>query len=526
MSPVSRGRKGKQNKKSVRRSTLPDVFGAPDECDCPACSGADFDPQRLIDELIAGAADLVGSSDPLDAEVVGATFLSIGAVAGEAFEEALVGGFIPEFEARASSQALAVLLATGSVAQGRAGKAAWAAAGRLVEAGVARPLWAAELGEPVTVGDCWRLSDSQGTASMLACSFHRAGRSHAVVMSVDHDDCGAAGDILLLDVDQLPEALEMMRAGGRDSGFEITTEALDAAEFRWQVEKALDARAVHDSDLPDEDMSDLPLDEDGPGYPALAVLVRARMNALPAPSKPAAPHGDEGEGRVGLTALRMLAQFAGNAGSPFGAGTPIALRGRTAVPVLPAKRKKSDRPAPVYRLKVGLRGAKPPIWRRLEVPADVSLARLHSIIQVAFGWHDSHLHVFETPYGSFGTADADLGHRAEAPVTLEQVAPAVNSKLRYTYDFGDDWQHDILVEKVLDRDETATYPRCTGGRRAAPPEDCGGTWGYADLVEVLNDPADPEHQDRLEWLGLDDAADFDPDSFDAETVTQALSRLA
>jgi Plasmid pRiA4b ORF-3-like protein len=526
MSPVRRGRKGKQNKKSTRRPALPDVLSTVDECDCPACSGADFDPQRLIDELIAGAADLVESEDPLDAEIAGATFVSIGAVAGKEFEEALVGGFIPEFEARASSEALVMLLAIGSVAPGRAGKAAWAAADRLVEAGVARPGWAAELGEAVTVGDCRRLSDLQGTASMLACSFHRAGRTHAVVMSVDHDDCGAAGDILLLDVDQLPEALEMIRAGGRDSGFEITTETLDAAEFRWQVEKALDARAVHDSDLPDEDMSDLPVDEDGPGYPALAVLVRARMNALPAPSKPAAPHGDEGAGQVGLAALQMLVQFAGNAGSPFGAGTPIALRGRTAVPALPAKRAKSDRPAPVYRLKVGLRGAKPPIWRRLEVPADISLARLHTVIQIAFGWHDSHLHVFETPYGNFGTADPDLGHRAEEPVTLEQVAPAVNNKLRYTYDFGDDWEHDILVEKTLDRDETATYPRCTGGRRAAPPEDCGGTWGYADLVEVLNDPADPEHHDRLEWLGLDHAADFDPDRFDAETVTQALSRLA
>ena len=177
---------------------------------------------------------------------------------------------------------------------------------------------------------------------------------------------------------------------------------------------------------------------------------------------------------------------------------------------LPAKRKKSDPPAPVYQIKVGLRGAKPPIWRRLEVPADISLARLHSVIQIAFGWGNSHLHVFETPYGSFGTADADLGHRSDAEVSLEQVAPAVKSKLRYTYDFGDDWDHDILVEKVLDPDGTAPLPRCTGGRRAAPPDDCGGIWGYAELVEILSDPADPEHQDRLEWLGLDDAADSTP----------------
>ena len=143
--------------------------------------------------------------------------------------------------------------------------------------------------------------------------------------------------------------------------------------------------------------------------------------------------------------------------------------------------------------------------------------------QIAFGWDDSHLHVFETPCGSFGTAGTDLGYRAETSVTLEQVAPAVNDKLRYTYDFGDDWDHDIRVEKVLDHDAAAGYPRCTGGRRAAPPDDCGGIWGYTELVEVLKDPANEEHDDRLEWLGLHSAAEFDPDRFDAAAVTRALS---
>src|SRR6266545_1047290 len=124
MSPVSRGRQGRRNKKkSTRRTAPPDVFDAPDACDCPACSGEDFDPQQLIDELVAGAADLAGCDDPLEAEIAGA-----------AFEEALVDGFIPEIEARATAGALAMLLAIGSVAQGRAGKEASAAADRLAEA--------------------------------------------------------------------------------------------------------------------------------------------------------------------------------------------------------------------------------------------------------------------------------------------------------------------------------------------------------------------------------------------------------
>jgi len=219
----------------------------------------------------------------------------------------------------------------------------------------------------------------------------------------------------------------------------------------------------------------------------------------------------------------MLAQLVKS--GEFGAGAPILPRSRAAQPKLPKKRKKSDGLAPVFQIKVGLRGAKPPIWRRLEVPADISLARLHAVIQTAFGWDDSHLHVFATPYGEFGVADAELGHRAESRVTLEQVAPGAQSKIRYTYDFGDDWEHDILVEKTVDKDKSASYPRCTGGRRAAPPEDCGGVWGYADLVDVLSDADHPEHEDRLEWLGLDNATEFDPTSFDAEAVNRELSRL-
>jgi len=493
------------------------LFLAQDECDCPSCSGEDFDPQQLIDELTAGAADLLVSEDPLDAEITGAAFVSIGQLAGKAFEEALVGGFVPAFEAKATAEALAMLLAIGSVAEGRARNAASAAADRLVEAGIPRPGWAAELGERVTVADCWRLIDPQGTASMLVCSFHRAGRSHAVMMSVDHLNCGAAMEILLLHGDQLSDALDMVRADFGDDGLDITEGTLDPAEFRRHFENALDARAVHDNDQPGLGTDDVPIEEDGlPDYRTLATLFRARMNALPASSRPRAPHGED-DRRVGLA---VLARLVGNGI----AGAPI-VPGSLAPAKLPARRTRSDGSAPVYQIKVGLRGAQPPIWRRLEVPADISLARLHTVIQVAFDWDGGHLHVFETPYGEFGVADADLGHRAEAPVTLEQVAPRVRSKIRYTYDFGDDWEHDILVEKVLDRDGTASYPRCTGGRRTAPPDDCGGIWGYADLVNVLADPDHPEHEDRLEWLGLEDAAEFDPAGFDANAVTRALSNL-
>ncbi len=521
MSPVSRGRKRKPNKKSNRRPVALSLVDNSDVCDCPACSGADLDPAELIDELLAGAVEVVESEDPLDAETLGAAFVSICAMAGDGFEDALIEGFIPQFEARANAEALAMLLAIGSVGSDEARLAARLAADRLAAAGIAKPGWAAELDEPVTVGDCWHLYDAQATGSMLACTFHRAGHAHAVMMSVDHLDCGAASDIHLVDVDQLPEALELLQAGARVDGADITTEMLNAAEFRWQVEKALDARAVHDADdILDGDAAEAPANDDGPGYPALALLMRVRMSALPVSSKPAPPHGHEDASGPNLSLLQMLEQFTG----PGGRGLPAGRR-RGSAAKLPPKRKKSNGPAPVYQLKVGLQGTKPPIWRRLEVPADISLARLHMVIQVAFGWDDSHMHVFETPYGRFGIANAELGFRSEAPVALEQVAAEVGSKVRYTYDFGDDWHHDITVEKILDRDASVTYPRCTGGRRAAPPEDCGGVWGYANLVEILNDPTDPEHAQRLQWLGLDDAADFVPDQFDATAVTKDLSAL-
>lgn len=119
------------------------------------------------------------------------------------------------------------------------------------------------------------------------------------------------------------------------------------------------------------------------------------------------------------------------------------------------------------------------------------------------------------PYGEFGTSDSDLGHRPDGSVTLEQVAQGANVKIRYIYDFGDDWEHEILVEKVLDGNPgVPALPWCTGGRRAAPPEDCGGIWGHADLLDALDDPTRADHKEKLEWLGLADLSEFDPAAFD------------
>ncbi|WP_327241116.1 plasmid pRiA4b ORF-3 family protein [Streptomyces sp. NBC_01320] len=180
----------------------------------------------------------------------------------------------------------------------------------------------------------------------------------------------------------------------------------------------------------------------------------------------------------------------------------------------------------VHKIKVTLRGSRPPVWRRLEVPSGTTLQQLHHLIQAAFGWEGYHMWAFETPQDRYGVADRELGIRSAASKRLDQVAPSVGDKLSYTYDFGDDWEHDILVEAITDAEAGTPYPRCLTGRRACPPEDCGGMWGYEYLIEILADPGHEEHDERLEWLGLDTADQFDPAAFDLAEVNSALSGFA
>jgi hypothetical protein len=180
----------------------------------------------------------------------------------------------------------------------------------------------------------------------------------------------------------------------------------------------------------------------------------------------------------------------------------------------------------VHKIKVTLRDTRPPIWRRLEVPSGTTLRKLHDTVQAAFGWEDYHMWAFESGQDRYGVADRDLGIRSAASKRLGQVTPHAGDRLRYTYDFGDDWEHDILIEDVTAPEPDTAYPRCLTGRRACPPEDCGGIWGYDYLIAILADPRHEEHQDRLEWLGLDSADQFDPAAFDTAQANSALSALA
>jgi len=533
VSPASRApRRKKQNVNSGRQLALFADGKAEQTCDCPACSADEPDPEQMLAGLVDSAADLAGCEDPLEAEMAGAFFVAM-ALAGEDAVSAFAQALVPAIESRGNDAALMMLTAIGAAARGgpeQVAQAAAAAAGRLAVSGVSAPAWARELEQPLRAGPFTRLYDAEGTMSVLVGTFQRAGREHAVMVAVDHHHCGAADDIFILDPADLPVALKDIHEGARRDGLTIKNQTLNASEFRWYVEQAMQVRAEHDSDNGEDreqGMLELFDDEQGPGYPMLAVLVRARLAALPQPRKPkgtvVSRHG--AGGHEAMEALRQLAQLVTGPGGRSVAGLDFLPAGRARSAKLAAKRKKSAGRAPVYQLKVSLRGAKPPIWRRLLVPADINLAGLHAIILAAFGWHGGHMHVFETAYGDFGRADRELGHRADGSVTLEQVAPEVKDKIQYTYDFGDDWVHDIVVEKVVDPDPATAYPRCSGGKRAAPPDDCGGIWGYQELLEVLSDPAHPEHEERLEWLGLADASQFTPEAFEVEAVNSRLGAL-
>jgi hypothetical protein len=164
----------------------------------------------------------------------------------------------------------------------------------------------------------------------------------------------------------------------------------------------------------------------------------------------------------------------------------------------------------------------PPVWRQVLVPGDFTLGQLHDVIQLAMGWEFSHLHVFETKSARYGTPDPDLDFVDDTAASVAQVLPRKRSKLLYSYDFGDGWDHDVVVEDRRPVTPDDVVPCCLAGGGACPPEDSGGPWGYENLKEAVADPRHDQHVEIMDWLGLDEPGQFDPAAFSPDEANTRL----
>jgi len=176
----------------------------------------------------------------------------------------------------------------------------------------------------------------------------------------------------------------------------------------------------------------------------------------------------------------------------------------------------------IFQLKVSLADVKPPVWRRVLVPGGYTLDRVHRVFQHVMGWRDCHLHSFDIDGLAYGEPDPDeeLTIRDELDTRLDAVV-GKGSRFRYTYDFGDWWEHEVTVEDVFSADPDERYPVCVAGQRACPPESVGGPFGYRAFLTALADPTHPEHDAMRDWVG----PSFDPEHFDPDRATTLARRF-
>lgn len=180
----------------------------------------------------------------------------------------------------------------------------------------------------------------------------------------------------------------------------------------------------------------------------------------------------------------------------------------------------------IYQLKVALKHIKPPVWRRFQVRSDVKLTKLHEVIQIVMGWSNYHLYEFEAGRTSYADRklwdeDWEYSDMSDAgKAMLQDVLPDVGSKCLYTYDMGDGWEHTIVLEEILDPVPGEKYPICITGKHNCPPEDCGGPWGYEELLKILTDPSHEDYEEMKEWVG----EEYDPNRFDCLEVNLDLPR--
>jgi len=180
----------------------------------------------------------------------------------------------------------------------------------------------------------------------------------------------------------------------------------------------------------------------------------------------------------------------------------------------------------IFQIQIALKGFKPKIWRRILIPSDLLLSDFHMVIQITMGWTNSHLHQFikNRTFYTLRMQDDVLWDEMDnvdyKKMKISDLLKKEKEKIVYEYDFGDSWEHDIILEKILPIDNNLKYPICLTGKMNCPPEDCGGVWGYSDMLEVLKNPDHEEYESYIEWLG----EEFDPEFFDKNEINKWLGQ--
>jgi hypothetical protein len=175
----------------------------------------------------------------------------------------------------------------------------------------------------------------------------------------------------------------------------------------------------------------------------------------------------------------------------------------------------------VFQLQITLVDSKPKIWRKILVKPDTLLVDLHRIIQTTMGWTNSHLHVFKDGLYEYAPKEFEVeGTKNSSTIKLNKILKNEKQIILYKYDFGDGWKHEIKLEKIFEEDEKNQVPRCIDGKRNCPPEDCGGIWGYEDLLNIISDKKHEDYKDTMTWLG----EKFDPEYFNLTETNKLLKQ--
>jgi len=476
----------------------------------------DLDPSELIESIYAGIAHDVGKSrGPLEVECGIAEWLAVttqmiisGTPDGEA-DYAIAGFFgalIDVARRHATPQALALLRALSVLPGTPPAEVAAVAAAELAASGVADRAWVAKLSQ-LQPTSCLRYGHVNGSQESLIAGFSYGRTEHAIAVLIDHELGGGIKDCW---VTTEPETARQQVLTTLTFDPQVEVGSIDWVRAQRILSTAL-SRPI--CAVGDDQVSDTATN---------IALLRRRVGVLdgkswqPAGRRAPTPRPGSADQDVlfGDPPQPRVAKIPG----PKMPG-PKAPGPKTSAP---------RRSGSALQLKVTVAGSKPPVWRRLTMPESITLHRLHELIQIAFGWTDSHLHVFEIDGKEYGP-DGDWADTQTENVRLSSLV-AVGERFHYVYDFGDNWRHTIEFEKRLPPGSVEGGVRCIGGRRAGPPEDCGGIDAYQELLEVITD-SELADEEQLRWaaetLGTTTTQlrRYDPARFDQAEINAALLDL-